>query len=140
PAGPPPVAAGAPARAVGGPGLGGLLLSFCGGRGGQRLAQPGMLVVHVPPLPLAAGADLHLPGAHGQDDPVWGVRVDTGLALPNPRRSSPPSSQHEPVGAARLGVDLEDLSAAAMTLVLPWRVGLPGRRCWREGAAPGRWR
>jgi hypothetical protein len=44
---PPPASAARTAGAVGEPGLGGLLLSFAAALGGQLLAQPGMLVVHV---------------------------------------------------------------------------------------------
>src|SRR4029453_1854223 len=91
----PPVAAARPAGAVGEPGLGGLLLSFGDALGGQLLAQPGMLVVHVPPPPLAAGADLHLPGAHGQDDP------DLGRARRYWPGAAEPTSIEHPVLAAR---------------------------------------
>jgi hypothetical protein len=38
---------------VGKPGLGGLLLSFGDVLGGEQLAQPGVLVVHIPFLPSA---------------------------------------------------------------------------------------
>jgi hypothetical protein len=45
-----PASAARPASAMGEPGLGGLLVSFGDALGGQLLAQPGMLVVHVLPL------------------------------------------------------------------------------------------
>jgi hypothetical protein len=48
PSQPAPVAA--RPSAMGEPGLGGLLVSFADALGGQRLAQPGMLVLHVIPL------------------------------------------------------------------------------------------
>jgi hypothetical protein len=49
--GQPAPAASRPTGALGEPGLGGLLVSFRDALGGQLLAQPGMLVVHVLPLP-----------------------------------------------------------------------------------------
>jgi hypothetical protein len=42
-----------PAGVLGEPGLGGLLVSLGDALGGQLLAQPGMLVVHLPFLPAA---------------------------------------------------------------------------------------
>jgi hypothetical protein len=92
PAGQPPPATGQlpstpvarPAGALGEPDMGGPLLSFGDALGGQLLAQPGMLVVHVPPPPLAAGAVLNSPGAHGQVDP------DLGRA----RRHWPGNAEH----------------------------------------------
>jgi hypothetical protein len=42
------VAAAGPAGVLGEPGLGGLLVSLGDALGGQLLAQPGMLVVHLP--------------------------------------------------------------------------------------------
>jgi hypothetical protein len=48
PSQPAPVAA--RPSAMGQPGLGGLLVSFGDALGGQGLAQPGMLVLHVVPL------------------------------------------------------------------------------------------
>jgi hypothetical protein len=51
----PPVAPAArPTSNVGQPSLGSLLLSFGDALGGQQLAQPGMLVVHIPSLPFPA--------------------------------------------------------------------------------------
>jgi hypothetical protein len=61
---------------------GGPLVSFGDALGGQLLAQPGMLVVHVlPPFRRASSAVLHSPDAHGQVEPDLGVRVDTGQAM-----------------------------------------------------------
>jgi hypothetical protein len=51
--GPLPASAARSTSAVGQPGLGGLLLSFGDALGGQQLAQPGVLVVHIRFLPAA---------------------------------------------------------------------------------------
>jgi hypothetical protein len=51
--GPLPVSAARLTGALRQPGLGGLLLSLGEALGGEQLAQPGVLVVHLPPLPAA---------------------------------------------------------------------------------------
>jgi hypothetical protein len=99
PAGQPPPAKGEPppapvarsAGALGEPSLGGLVLSFGDVLGGQLLAQPGMLVVHV----------LHLSSRRGcwsstrlartaRSTRIRGMKVEAGLAVSNPRRSGTP--------------------------------------------------
>jgi hypothetical protein len=51
--GPLPASSARSTGAVGQPGLGGLLLSFGDALGGEQLAQPGVLVVHIRFLPAA---------------------------------------------------------------------------------------
>jgi hypothetical protein len=70
--------------------MGGLLVSFGDALGGQLLAQPGMLVVHVLPLSLGVGVAPRSPGPEDRVEPDLGLRVEAGLAIPKARRSSTP--------------------------------------------------
>jgi hypothetical protein len=147
PAGQPPPAKGEPppapvarsAGALGEPSLGGLVLSFGDVLGGQLLARPGMLVVHV----------LHLSSRRGcwsstrlartaRSTRIRGMKVEAGLAVSNPRRSGTPRPRSTSqsgllaFGSSSRCSSIRLVRALAVSVAMTRQVpvvGLPGSGC-----------
>jgi hypothetical protein len=90
--------------------VGGLLVPLGDALGGQQLAQPGMLVVHVTFSSCWLSVVLVSIRLARTVRSSWivGPRNEARLPMPKARRSQHPSSaQHQPVMAARFGLDFQ---------------------------------